>query len=254
MAADELGGRVEHDVGAQGERPAEHRRGEGIVDHQRDLRLMRDVGDGRDVQNLAAGIADGLAQHQPRRGPDGFAEAIMIARIDEGRFDAEARQGEAQHVARAAIERGRGHDVAARPHQGGDGDVQRGLPARHAQRARTLLQSGDTLLEHRDGGIGDAAVDVAADLEIEQARGVVDVAEHEGRRLVDRHGPRAGDGIGMLAGMQRQRVGLQELGVGHGIFLIVRSSRRRTPTRCPACWRRCRKRGIRPDRRSARPW
>ena len=215
---------------------------------------MRNVGDGRDVQDLAAGIADGLAQHQARRGPDGFSEAIMIARIDERRFDAEARQGEAQHVARAAIERGRGDDVAARPHQGGDGDVQRGLATRHAQRARTLFQGRDTLLEHRHGGVGDAAVNVAADFEIEQARGMVDIAEHEGRRLVDRYGPRAGDRVGMLAGMQRQRIGLEELGVGHGIFLIVRSSRRRTPARCPACWRRCRKRGIRRGRRSARPW
>ncbi len=254
MAADELGGRVEHDVGAQGERPAEHGRGEGVVDHQRDLGGMRDRGDGRDVQNLATRIADGLAQHQPRLGPDGLAETVMVARVDEGRFDAEARQGERQHVARAAIERGRGDDVVSRPHQGGDGDMQRRLSARHAQRARSLLQRGDSFLEHRDGGIGDAAINVAADFEIEQAGGVVDVAEHEGCRLVDRHGPRAGDGIGMLAGMQRQGVGLQELGVGHGIFLIVRSSRRRTPARCPACWRRCRRRGRRRDRRSARPW
>ena len=64
-----------------------------------------------------------------------FAKAVMVARIDEGRLDAEARQGEAQHVARAAIERGRGDDVAARAHQGGDGDMQRRLAARHAQRA-----------------------------------------------------------------------------------------------------------------------
>ena len=69
-------------------------------------------------------------------------------------------------------------------------------------------------------GIGDAAVDVAADLEVEQARGMVDVAEDEGRRLVDRHGPRAGDRVGMLARMQRQRVGLEEFGVDHGVSLL----------------------------------
>jgi hypothetical protein len=53
MTADELGGRVEHDVGAQAERPAEHRRGEGVVDHQRNLRLVGDVGDDRNVEHLA---------------------------------------------------------------------------------------------------------------------------------------------------------------------------------------------------------
>ena len=88
-------------------------------------------------------------------------------------------------------------------------------PLEVAERARALLQRGHPLLEHRDGGIGDAAVDVAADFEVEQAGGVIDVAEDERGRLVDRHRPRAGDGIGMLAGVQRQRVGLQELGVDH---------------------------------------
>ena len=200
------------------------------------------------------GLPIGLAQHQPRLGPDGLAEAVMVARIDEGRRDAEARQGEPQHVARAAIERGRGDDVAACAHQRGDGDVQRRLAARHAQRARALLQRRHALLEHGDRRIGDAAVDVAADLEVEQARGMVDVAEHEGRRLVDRHRPRAGDRIGMLAGMQGQRIGLQELGFDHDASPIVRSSRRRTPGRCPACWRRCRRPGTRRGPRSARRW
>ena len=65
-------------------------------------------------------------------------------------------------------------------------------PLDSAERARALLQRRDPLLEHRDGRIGDAAVDVAADLEVEQARGMVDVAEDERRRLVDRHRARAG--------------------------------------------------------------
>ena len=75
MAADELGRRMEHDVGAERQRPAQHRRGEGVVDHQRDLGGMGDLGDRRDVQHLAAGIADRLAQHQPRLRADGLARS-----------------------------------------------------------------------------------------------------------------------------------------------------------------------------------
>ena len=41
--------------------------------------------------------------------------------------------------------------------------------------------------------------------QVEQRGGVIGVLEHERGGLVDRHGARAGRGIGMLAGMQAQR-------------------------------------------------
>ena len=206
---------VHDDVGAMRDRVAEIGRGEGAVDHQRQAGGMRDLRDARDVEHLAAGIADRLAEDQPRGGRDLLGERIGIARIDEGRGDAEARQGQPHHVAAAAIDRGRGDDVAALPHQGGDRDVQRRLAARHRERADAAFEGCDAFLEHRHGGIGDAAVDMAADLEVEQAGGVLDIAEDIGGRLVDRHGARAGHRIGPLARMQRECVKLEEIGVGH---------------------------------------
>ncbi len=65
VAADPLGRRVHHDVGAELDRPAEERRREGVVDQQRNLRVMRDLRDRGNIEHFEPGIADGLADHQP---------------------------------------------------------------------------------------------------------------------------------------------------------------------------------------------
>ena len=62
-------------------------------------------------------------------GAHGGAPAVDVARLDERGFDAEARECVVQQVLRAAIQRRAGHDVAARAHQRGNRQVQRGLAA-----------------------------------------------------------------------------------------------------------------------------
>ena len=53
---------------------------------------MRDLRDLRNIQHFEAGIADGFADDEPRIGPDGAAEFIQRARLDEAGGDAESRQ------------------------------------------------------------------------------------------------------------------------------------------------------------------
>ncbi len=216
VAAQPFGRGMHDDVAAMLDRPAEIGRGEGGIDQQRQARAMRHRRHRRDVEHLEAGIAEDLGEDEPRLGPDRRGEGGGVAGIDEARGDAEARQRQLQQVDRAAIERGGRDDVAARPHQGGDGEMQRRLAARGADRADAALERREPLLEHGDGGIGDARIDVAGLLEIEERGGVVAVAEDVARRLIDRHGARAGDGIGPLPGMERQRGKFGKLGVGHG--------------------------------------
>jgi hypothetical protein len=91
------------DIGAEPDRLAEKRRGEGVVDQQRDLGVMRDLGDVRNIQHLEAGIADGFADHQPRIGADRGAEFVERPGLDEGGGDAEARQRMRQEVDGAAV-------------------------------------------------------------------------------------------------------------------------------------------------------
>ena len=135
MAAEPFGCRVHHDVGAEFDRPAEKRRGKGVVDQKRNFRVMRDLRDCRNIQHFEPGIADGFADHKPRVGPDRGAERVERARLDESGGDAEAGQRVRQQVDAAAIERGGGHDMVAGIEQRGDRQMQRGHAARGADRA-----------------------------------------------------------------------------------------------------------------------
>ena len=84
VAAHELGERVDHDIGAVIERAADVGRGESVIDHQRDVMLMRDFGHGFDIENVAAGVGDGLAIDAAGAGRDGLAEIFGIVGLDEG--------------------------------------------------------------------------------------------------------------------------------------------------------------------------
>lgn len=205
VAAEPLGGRVHHDVGAEFDRPAEIRRREGVVDQQWNFCFMRDLCNLRDVQHLEAGIADGLADHEARVGLDRGAETVEVARLHEGGGDAEARQRVGQDIDRAAIQRRRRDDMFAGADERCDGEMQGGHAARRADRADAAFQRGDPLFEHRYRRIGNPGVDVAGTLEIEQRRRVIGVLKHERGGLVDRHRARAGERIRMLAGIKAER-------------------------------------------------
>ena len=76
------------------------------------------------------------------------------------------------------------------------------------------LDRRHALFEHRHGRVGDARVDVAEGLQVEQRRGVLGGVEHERRGLVDRRGARARGRIGNLPGVQAKRLDA-ELAIRH---------------------------------------
>ena len=119
-----------------------------------------------------------------------------------------------QQRVRAAVERGGRDDVVASAAQREDGGHLRGLAGRGRERRAAALDRRHALLEHRHRRVGDARVDVAEGLQVEEARGVVGRVEHERGRLVDRRGARAGRGVGDLPGVQAQRLDA-ELAVCH---------------------------------------
>ena len=134
------------------------------------------------------------------------AEALGIVGIGEAHVPVEFLEGLGELVDRAAIELARGDELIARLHQRMEHDRLRRVSRGDGERGRAALQGRDALLEHGLGRVADARIDVAEGLEIEQRRGVVDVLEHEGGRLVDRRCPGAGGGVRMGAGMNGEGI------------------------------------------------
>ena len=74
------------------------------------------------------------------------------------------------------------------------------------------LERGDTVLKDALGGVGQTAVDVTGVGKTKAIGGVLGVAEHIARGLVDRHGAGVGCGVGaLLANMKLQ--GIETKGV-----------------------------------------
>ena len=155
------------------------------------------------------GVAQGLREQEPGLGTDGGPERVGVSRIDEGGLDPEAGQGVGEEVVAAAVERPRGDDVIARAAQRRHREVHGGLPARGGDGSHPAFQGGDAFFEHRVGGIGDARVDVPRALRVEERGGLIGVAEHVRRGLVDGGGASAGRGIGLLPRVQHQGVELE---------------------------------------------
>ena len=229
VPADELGRGVDDDVGAMFERAAEIRGGEGVVDHQRHAGLVGDLGDGGDVEHADLRVADRLAVEHPRPRRDRPAEVLRIGRIDEDDVDAPAPQRDVELGVRPAVEGARGDDLIAGTEQRRQRDVLRGLSRRGGQTADALLERGDPLLEGGGGRVHDPRVDVAEPLQREELGGVVGVLEDVGRRLIDRHRPRAGDRVGPLPGMDGQGVESEDplvvVSAGTGAVLVDPSVR-----------------------------
>ena len=202
VPAQELGGRVEHDVGPVLDRPAEVGRGHGVVDHQRHAGF---VGDGRhagDIQHVHARVGDGLAVDRAGLRSDGSAEVLGVVRFHELGFDAEAAEADVELRVGAAVERAGGHDLFALPHQAAESQELRRLSAGGGQGGHAAFERRHALLEDVGGGIHDAGVNVAELLEREEFGGVGGVVEDEGGALVDGHGARVGGLVGGVAGVQ----------------------------------------------------
>ncbi len=105
--------------------------------------------------------------------------------------------------------------MPARTHQRDDGQVQRGLPGRGGDGGDAPLHGGHPFLQHRDGGVGHAAVDVTGHVLAEHRRGGVGVLEHERGAAVDRGDPCPRRGIGPGARMDGEGVEAGAIGGDH---------------------------------------
>jgi len=198
VAADELGGGVNHDVCAVLDGANQVRGAEGVVDDQRQAVLVGNGGNGINVGDIAVGVAQCLQIDGLGVGLDGVLHLGQIVSVDKGGGHAELGQGVLQQVVAAAVDGLLCHDVVTGLCQRLDGVSDGGSAGSGGQSSHAALQSSDALLEHILRGVGQAAVDVACIGQTETVSGVLAVAEHIGSGLVDGHGAGIGCGIGLL--------------------------------------------------------
>jgi len=197
------------------DRLAQIGRGGGVVDDQGDAVLVGNRRQRRDIGDIATGVGDGLAEDRAGVLVDGGLDGGQIVGIDKGRRPAKAFEDLRELGDRAAIEPGRGDDVQSWPHQRIERHDLRRVSRRGADSPHATLQRRQTLAQGGDGRVGQARIDIADFLQVEQSRGMVGIAKDIGGGLVDRNLAGAGGRIGARARVDLKRV---EAKAGHGVL------------------------------------
>ena len=223
VAADELGGGLDHHVGAVLQRAEQVRSGEGVVHDHRQVMLVGDFGDCLEVRQISVRVAEGLEVDELGVLLDGVLELLRVLGGNEGGGDAVTRQGVAQQVEGSTVDVLGGDDVVT-----GLGDITHSVfngsgTGSDGQTSGTTFKGGDAVLEDTLGGVGQTAVDVARVSETEASLGVVEVVEDVAGGGVDRDCTGVGGRVGLLlAHMQLQGFKTVLLVVlGHGSFSLV---------------------------------
>ena len=100
-----LGGRVGHDVGTPLEGAAVDGRGKGVVHDEGHTVAVGDAGKLLDVEHLAAGVRDSLAEEALRVGAESLLYLLLRSiLIDEGHLYAELLHRHAEEVVGATID------------------------------------------------------------------------------------------------------------------------------------------------------
>ena len=103
---------------------------------------------------------------------------------------------------RSAVERRGRNDMPAGVAEVQQGDGDRLLPAGKGQRPDAAFHRRQPLFQNVGRGIHQPGVDPAHLLQGEQIRGMFRAFEDIARRLMNRHRPRAGGRVGLLAGVE----------------------------------------------------
>ena len=209
VAADELGGRVNDDVGAPLDRVDAIGRRHGVVDDERNPEFMGERRDALDVEHVVSRVGEHLTEVRPGVLLGGVAPLIEVVGIlDEGHLDAELGQSVMQQVVGSAVQRRRRHEVLPRLHDVEDGQRRSRLPRGHRKRAgqpdrrgERPFERGESGLENALGGVHETGVDVADLAEREKVGRMIGVTELIGGRLIDRHDRRASGRIRLLTGV-----------------------------------------------------
>ena len=161
VAADELRGAVEDDVGAELERPLAQRRRERVVDDDERAARVGDLGGGADVGDTEQGVRRRL-QPQQRRPVAPGRDRVEVGDVDE--LGAQPA-GDDPGIRRQRLQERRG-----------------GRHARGEREARAALERPEGLLERGPGRVALAGVDALASGPVDRAE--ADRAVHRATRFI----------------------------------------------------------------------
>ncbi len=164
----------------------------GVIDHERHAGFVRDLRDGCDVEDVAAGVADRLGESSAVFGVIACGNFRVVRVVDEPDVDAELRERVVEQVVRAAVERG--SKTMSRPAP--ELRMRRvcgRLAAEKRQSRPCRLRARLRAARTRPGRIHDPAVDVT-ELCRPKSAAACSVLLKVGRGLVDRDGARVGRG------------------------------------------------------------
>ena len=174
--------------------------------------LLGDLGDGVDVGDVGVGVTERLEIDDRGVVLDGALDLVQVMGINEGGLDTKLGERVLQQVVGTAVDGLLGDHVVTGLGEGlqgiGDGGGARG----DGEASNAALERSDTVLEDALGGVGQTAVDVTGVGKTKAVGGVLGVAEHIARGLIDRHSTGVGCRIGaLLANVQLQ--GIETKGV-----------------------------------------
>ena len=169
MAVHVLGGGVRHDVYAKVNRAAENRSRERVVYNHRHAVLVSKVSKTLEVENLAGRVSDRLTEEALGVRAEGLLDFFVTGiLVNERAFDAELLHGDAEEVARTAINSRSADEVVAR-----FADVEHrvevgSLTGTREHRSHTAFESGDLGSHGVVRRVLQTGVEVAASLQVEQ--------------------------------------------------------------------------------------
>ena len=204
MAAEEFGQRMHDDIGAVVDRPQQDRRGNGVVDDERNAVPRGDGGQRFDVADIAGRVADAFAKDAAGAVVDELFDGVGLVGFGKAHGDALARQNVAEQRVGRAVKLRHRNDIGAHRGEIEHRIIQRRLTGARAQRVDAAFQQGDAAFQHGDRRIADAAVAMAFDFKVEQRGAVIGAVEFVGDGLIDRHRHRLGGRVGFVAAVNGQ--------------------------------------------------
>ena len=186
MPAQVFRGGVHHHVRAEFDGAHQVWGGYRVIDDQRHTCLVRNLGDGLNIEHIVAGVGDGFAEEELGVGAHRLTPLLQIVRVLNKRgFNAEVGKRVFEEVIGATVDGGGGNNVVARPSDVqncvGDGRLSRS----HQQRPHSPFKGCDAVFDHLLGGVVQAGVNRPELGESKTVSGLFRVLKNERGGLVD---------------------------------------------------------------------